>query len=188
MADGSGLRAGAALQGFDDGWADVDLVEPFDALHPARALGVDLRPSTPDDPLAAIHAYPAETKTADHAEPVDIPWPPTHHQPSRESDPPTTRPITRFGPRILRQPASFENGYEYTPRTAWRRGPAIALAEDFTLPVDAVPGVRAIRTCGIAVSLEERPLSTVKVDGVPGIAGQPAWQSRPNPGAVWPGG
>jgi hypothetical protein len=35
-------RAGAALQGFDDGWADVDLVEPFDALHPARALRIDL--------------------------------------------------------------------------------------------------------------------------------------------------
>jgi hypothetical protein len=35
LAPGSGLRAGAALQGFDDGGADVDLVEPFDALHPA---------------------------------------------------------------------------------------------------------------------------------------------------------
>src|SRR6476661_10446977 len=42
MPNGSGLQAGAALQGFDDGWADVDLVEPFDALHPARALRVDL--------------------------------------------------------------------------------------------------------------------------------------------------
>ena len=37
----SGLRAGAALQGIDDGGAHVDLVEPFDALHPAGVL-VDL--------------------------------------------------------------------------------------------------------------------------------------------------
>src|SRR4029077_2934820 len=36
------LRAGAALQGFDDGGADVDVVEPFDALHPTGALRVDL--------------------------------------------------------------------------------------------------------------------------------------------------
>src|SRR6478735_10509964 len=42
MPNGSGLQAGAALQGLDDGWADVDLVEPFDALHSARAVRVDL--------------------------------------------------------------------------------------------------------------------------------------------------
>src|SRR6185295_9722411 len=42
MPNGSGLQAGAALQGLDDGWGDVDLVEPFDALHPARAVRVDL--------------------------------------------------------------------------------------------------------------------------------------------------
>src|SRR5512133_1202498 len=48
-AECSGPRAGAALDSFDDGWADVDLIEPFDALHPARALSVDL------DYLAADH-------------------------------------------------------------------------------------------------------------------------------------
>ena len=37
-------------------------------------------PSTPDDPSEATRAYPAETGTADHAPPVDIPWPPTHHR------------------------------------------------------------------------------------------------------------
>src|ERR1700755_1782031 len=42
VPNGSGLRAGAALQGFDNGWAEVDLVEPFDTLHPARAVRVDL--------------------------------------------------------------------------------------------------------------------------------------------------
>jgi hypothetical protein len=31
-----------ALHGLDDGWADVDLVEPFDALPPGLALRVDL--------------------------------------------------------------------------------------------------------------------------------------------------
>ena len=35
-------QANAGLQGFDDGGADVDVVEPLDALHPAWALRVDL--------------------------------------------------------------------------------------------------------------------------------------------------
>jgi Prokaryotic glutathione synthetase, ATP-grasp domain len=44
--NGSGLRAGAAFQG-----SDVDLVEPFDALHPARAVR---RVPTGNDPRANI--------------------------------------------------------------------------------------------------------------------------------------
>ena len=46
---GSGLRASAAFQGLDDGRADVDLVEPFDALHPpgfSALISTTLSPTT----------------------------------------------------------------------------------------------------------------------------------------------
>ena len=42
MLNGSALRVDAALQGFDDGWAGVNLVEPLDALHPVRGFCVDI--------------------------------------------------------------------------------------------------------------------------------------------------
>jgi hypothetical protein len=46
-----------ALHGLDDGWADVDVVEPFDALHLARALRVDLHHLVADHVVAdEVHA------------------------------------------------------------------------------------------------------------------------------------
>src|SRR6187200_3327300 len=49
-----------ALQGFDNGWADVDLIQPFDALHPAWAFSVDL------DYLAADHIDAHEVQAVGH--------------------------------------------------------------------------------------------------------------------------